>query len=224
MPFRIPKPQYDENLVLAIEDHLNQNYLTEMVMVGQAVDGLRTTYHVGGGASDGTVYKQPLLKIVADHGTYPTTPWRGRGCDMCDNWAYTHQCHLHETTGPLPLRTADQRKCDLTFDDALRVFGARLGPERESTDFYEQTTEERVQRARDIAFGSDWELRTHQGTRQGTGGHLRLIEEREYTANEELHYSMEIQTAPELTEVQSLRVTYRDIEESVIEMYWGGRA
>ena len=96
MAFKIPKPTYDPDLVAAIEEHLCQEYWTEIDHNLPAnEDGLVYYYAVG---ADTKTYSRPIFQLFKD-GASSSFPADYTPCPDCDDFAYTSNCETHYELG-----------------------------------------------------------------------------------------------------------------------------
>ena len=103
---KTPFPKYDEALVLAIEEHLELDHLTEIVSrpdmmiftsTGKLVERFRGMSASGGGIADldGTVIPRLMIQSLStDPGRFGPKRWV-EPCEACDNFAVSWKCADH---------------------------------------------------------------------------------------------------------------------------------
>ena len=91
MAFKIPKPAYDAKLVAAIEEYLDQDYLTETeTETEQEAGGLKYT-HARGRARKS--YPRPMFEIILDT-SFSAQPVNVTPC-QCDRFDRSWNCPAH---------------------------------------------------------------------------------------------------------------------------------
>lgn len=109
MPFKIPRPTFDEALVLEIEDHLRQDAMTEIVERYTIVDGdgepvgmeghrVRGKHHPDGRRDAN--YARQMIQLI-ENGASSASMLRTviNPCFHCLDFAYTRDCPEHGDPG-----------------------------------------------------------------------------------------------------------------------------
>jgi hypothetical protein len=134
MPFKIPRPVYDAEVVAAIEEHLDQERLTAIesaANLGHADDGLKVLFAVGG---ETRTYNRPMLQVLPTE-AFSCSRLPARPCPDCDDWARSWKCEEHHE---LPYDTEakawirpEREAPVIPVGPALRglVEGIRIAPE-----------------------------------------------------------------------------------------------
>lgn len=96
MAFKIPKPTYDPDLVAAVEEHLCQEYWTEIYQTAGPDDNGLLTHYTNG--ADTKTYSRPMFQLYKD-GASSSFPVNYTPCPDCDDFAYTSNCETHYELG-----------------------------------------------------------------------------------------------------------------------------
>lgn len=94
MPFKIPRPVYDAEVVAAIEEHLELDRLTALEFtagLGHADDGLKVFHAVG---ATTRTYNRPMFQVLSTE-AFSCAPLPIRPCPDCDDWARSWKCEKH---------------------------------------------------------------------------------------------------------------------------------
>lgn len=115
MPFKIPRPTFDEDLVLEIEDHLHQDAMTEIVdrypvvdsygaPVGMEGHRVRGKHHPDGRRDNN--YARPMIQLI-ENGASSASMLRPviDPCHHCLDIAYTRNCPEHGDPGKRKTKT-----------------------------------------------------------------------------------------------------------------------
>ena len=152
MPFKIPRPVYDAEVVAAIEEHLDQDRLTELEFaanLGHPDDGLKVFHAVG---SVTRVYNRPMFQVLSTE-AFSCAPLPVRPCPDCDDWARSWKCEEHHE---LPYDTETkawvrpEREVPVVPAGPPLYEGIRAAPQRPAESVYDT-----ILAALEGAMGSD---------------------------------------------------------------------
>lgn len=93
MPFKLPRPTYDPELVADIEDYLDQLANTEIIYhMERGLDGWEIQRAAG--RYKGT-YSRPMFETFEDGVTSAIRKSYPDPCPACDDWSRTSKCTEH---------------------------------------------------------------------------------------------------------------------------------
>lgn len=125
---KLRKPEFDQELVLAIEEHLGQGPLTQIIDVVPMADGLATMYSAGEEYAD---FSRPMFEVIADPIHRAGWPADERpaapSCPMCMDFSRSWTCAEHQAQ-VLIYEAAEKAKRDRMEAEQQRIMQRFLVP------------------------------------------------------------------------------------------------